>query len=204
MPVKDHLEMLSSQYLVSALRDDHPAHESVTRPARRRDKKQTLRSRHYDDVSSNLVNGSLPAGAYPETKRLLHTQFVNKAIESQGNNLVLGIPSPDVDQSESQLPRHHRTTLSQLRSGYCTKLRGYQHRVGRADSPTCQHCNNDEYESVHHIFNCPSNPTDLSVIDLWHRPVQVATHLSDHPSFGLPPPPPLPRPPLRPPPEPPP
>ena len=42
LPVRDHLNLLSAQYLASALRPDHPANEPVCWPARRRDKKKTL------------------------------------------------------------------------------------------------------------------------------------------------------------------
>ena len=203
LPVQDHFDLLSSQYLASALRADHPAHASVTRPARRRNKKHTLQSRHIDEISSVLVNGSLPAGAYPETKNNLHTKFVERAINRQENHPLLAIKTPEVDKSEASLPRHHRATLSQLRSGHCTRLRNYQHRVGRADLASCPHCGACD-ETVHHLFDCANNPTDLSVIDLWQNPVSVAQLLSGHPSFDLVPLPPLPRPPLRPPPEPPP
>ena len=201
LPVKNHFDLLSTQYLASALRTDHPAHASVTRPARRRNKKYTLQSRYIDELTPALVNGSLPAGAYPETKTNLHTRFVERAINAQGNHPLLATATPEIDKSETTLPRHHRATLSQLRSGHCTKLRSYQHRVGRAVSASCPHCGTSD-ETVPHLFNCPSHPTNLSIIDLWQNPVRVAQHLSGHPSFDLVPPPPLAWPLLWPPPEP--
>ena len=33
---------------------------------------------------------------------------------------------------------------------------------------------------VNHLFNCPSNTTDLSPIDLWHRPKMAAAFLNPH------------------------
>ena len=203
LPVQDHVDMLSAQYLASSLRDDHPANESVKRPARRRNKKHTLQLRHSDVISSLLADGSLPAGAFPEAKKLVHTKFVESAITNQDNHPLIGTRAPVIDKSEQTLPRHHRSVLSQLRSGHCSSLRNYQHRIGKADSPTCPHCGASD-ETVHHLFNCPSHITDLTIIDLWRHPVRVANHISSHPSFDLTPPPPLPRPPLRPPAEPPP
>ena len=194
--------MLSSHYLASALRPDHPAHEAVTRPARRRSKKDTLQSRYKDDVAPYLVDGTLPLGAFPETKNALHTKFVTQAIDAQGLHPLLNAPTPDINNTETDLPRLHRSTLSQLRSSHCQKLASYQYRVTprRADSPICPHCRQSE-ETVLHIFNCPSVPTDLLVGDLWLRPKRVATFLSQHPSFNLPPlDAPLPRPPPEPPP----
>ena len=192
--------MLSAQYLASALRPDHPANEPVSRPARRRAKKQTLQSRHRADVSPHLVDGSVPNGAYPAIKSAIHTAFVSKSINDQGNHPLLNQPAPVINQSERVLPRPHRSTLSQLRSGHCANLANYKHRVGRVQSSACPQCGADA-EDVPHVFSCPSSPTDLRVIDLWLRPRRVASFLSQHPSFDLPP---LVPPPPRPPPEPPP
>ena len=200
IPVRDHLDMLSAQYLASALRPGHPANEPVCRPARRREKKQTLQSRQGADVAPHLVNGSMPNGAYPAVKNALHTSFVTKAIANQGNHPLLNQPTPEVNRTEKSLPRHHRTTLSQLRSGHCASLASYKHRVGRAQSPSCPECRGD-VQDVPHLFNCNSVPTDLTINDLWLRPRRVASFISNHPSFTLPP---LVTPPPRPPPEPPP
>ena len=173
---------------------------TVSRPARRRDKKKTLQSRFNDDLSPHLVNGSLAQGTYPLVKKALHTKFVSQAIDAQDNHPLLNQPTPKVNVTEKSLPRHYRSTLSQLRSGHCSNLANYLHRVGRSNSPSCPQCNNGD-QDVHHLFNCPSTHTDLNVHDLWLRPKRVATFLSNHPSFTLPP---LDAPPPRPPPEPPP
>ena len=200
LPVNDHLDMLSEQYLASALRPDHPAHEPVCRPARRRDKKKTLQSRFKDGIAAHLVNGSLPAGAYPEVKKEIHTKYVSNAIAAQGNHRFLNRPTPEINNNEQELPRSYRSTLSQLRSGHCVNLGSYLHQVGRAASASCPHCSRED-ESVPHLFNCTSAPTDLEVQDLWFRPKRVANFLSSHPSFALPPlDAPLPRPPPEPPP----
>ena len=200
LPVRNHLDMLSKQYLASALRAEHPAHEPVTRPPGRRSKKHTLQSKHLNDIAPRLVNGVLPAGAFPETKVAIHTQYVSKAIEDLGNHPLLNTPAPAIDKSETDLPRHYRSTLSQLRSGHSNNLNTYLHRVGRSATKLCPQCNNSDH-TVPHLFNCPSSQTDLLVTDLWNKPKRVATFLSTHPSFNLPP---LSLPGLRPPPEPPP
>ena len=200
LPVRDHLEMLSAQYLASASRPDHPANEPVRRPARRREKKRTLQSRFKDDIAPHLVNGNIPNGAFPITKKAIHTKYVSQAINAQGNHPLINRPAPEVNNTEKSLPRHYRSTLSQLRSGHCANLASYLHRVGRTDSPTCPQCNNGD-QTVPHLFTCTASQTDLTLNDLWLRPKRVATFLSSHPSFTLPP---LDAPPPRPPPEPPP
>ena len=184
LSVQEHLNMLSAQFLASALRVDHPAHEPVSRPAQRRDKKKSLQSRFLNHVAPHLINGSLPRGAFPATKSAIHTDFVSQSIASHGNHPLLNVPAPAIHSSESRLPRSHRSTLSQLRSGHCAKLQSYLHRTDKADLPTCPHCKASD-ETVQHIFDCPSFPTDLSPSDLWSRPTRVASFLSSHLSFSL-------------------
>ena len=59
------------------------------------------------------------------------------------------------------LPRPYRSTLSQLRSGYCSRLQSYLHRVGRAPSPACPDCGSAPH-TTEHLFSCPESPTDLA------------------------------------------
>ena len=182
--VQEHLNMLSAQYLASALRVNHPAHEPVSCPAQRREKKKTLQSRFHADVAPHLVDGILPRRTYPATKSAIHTDFVTKSIASHGSHPLTNAPAPTVHRSESRLPRSHRSILSQLRSGHCAKLQSYLHRIDKADLPTCPHCKASD-ETVQHIFECPSFPTDLTLSDLWSRPTRVASFLSTHLSFSL-------------------
>ena len=85
--------------------------------------------------------------------------------------------------SERRLPRAHRTTLSQLRSGFSSALRDYRHRIGAEPSPECPECE-DPCHSVPHLFSCPARPTDLSLGDMWERPLEVARFLLSVPSFS--------------------
>ena len=144
LPVRDHLSMLSAQYLASASRPDHPANEPVSRPARRRDKKKTLQSKFKDDVAPHLINGSLSHGTYPLFTKAIHTKYVSQAISAQDNHPLLNQPTPTVNSTEKSLPRHYRSTLSQLCSGHCANLANYLHRVGRSDSLACPQCGNGD------------------------------------------------------------
>ena len=200
LPVGDHLKMLSAQYLASAMRPGHPAHEPVCQPARRRNKKQTLQSRHLDDVAPLLVDGLMPNPDSPAAKKSIHTRYVSDALTKQGNHPLLNRQTPKVKRTEKTLSRHYRSTLSQLRSGHCASLEAYRLKVGRADTPACPQCKAGD-QDVAHLFDCAATPTNLTIDDLWLRPRSVATFLSNHPSSALPP---LDAPPPRPPPEPPP
>ena len=108
LPIRDHLSMLSAQYLASASQPDHPAHEPVRRPARRRDKKKTLQSRFKDVVAPHLVNGSLPHGTYPLVKKSIHTKYVSEANNGQRQS-----PPP---QSAYSCSQQYRTAASKTLS----------------------------------------------------------------------------------------
>ena len=89
------------------------------------------------------------------------------------------------------IQRITRVTLSQLRSGFCSRLKDFQFRIGKTQDDLCPQC---WYfpQNVDHLFNCPARPTQLVTDDLWTFPEEVASFLSFHPSFDVPPPPPPP------------
>ena len=107
------------------------------------------------------------------------------SIQARGINRVLGASAPPVHGEEQELPRKTRRMLAQLRSGYCSSLNDYRHRVGLSDSNICPCCGREEH-SVRHIFDCRVRPTDLRPEDLWLRPVRVAEFLRTLPFFDLP------------------
>ena len=137
----------------------------------------------------------------------IHTDVVRSAVSNYQDNRVLGAPAPEVDTSETFLPRQTRVVLAQLRSSFCSRLKSYQHRLGKADDDICPDCGAAPHTSSH-LFQCPSFPTNLDPVALWRTPWEAASHLvripafSDLPAVG--PPPPLRRHRRRPPPEPPP
>ena len=202
--VDEHLRLLASQYLASAMRETHPMFVEVTNPSGPRHLKESLQSAHYKDVAPYLEDGVVLPGHYKDIRNKIHADHVRKAIGSRRPNKVLNRPAPPVHSSESRLPRAHRSAIAQLRSGYSSSLNDYLVKVGRADSSACPQCGVDEHSPAH-LFSCPSHPTRLSPTDLWLRPVETASFLTSLPSFShLPPLPPSPAPRPRPPPEPPP
>ena len=105
----------------------------------------------------------------------LHQHSVRNSVNSLAHNRVLNTRPSPIHDSEKSLPRETRCILSQLRSGWSSILMSYQARtVGAADiCPACQASPHD----TTHLFNCPSNPTHLSAIDLWARPIEAAQHI---------------------------
>ena len=130
-----------------------------------------------------LIDGITQPDSYRESLRRVHSDAVAAAIAALSPNRLLGVSPPAVSASERRLPRAHRTTLSQLRSGFSSTMRDYRHRIGAELTPECPECA-DPCHSVPHLFRCPARPTDLSVGDMWERPLEVARFLLSVPSFS--------------------
>ena len=106
----------------------------------------------------------------------MHRTAVDDAVRGYSPNVILGgypPPCPQVHPSEMQLPREARTTLCQLRSGYCKRLNDYWARIRPGVANICPACHGSPH-NVAHLFDCP---TDLEIIDLWEQPVEVARFL---------------------------
>ena len=198
LPVKPHLSLLCSQFLARAHQPSHPSFPIVTAPSGIRSIRSTLQSRFLPSVSPFLTDGVMLPEDYKPTLSALHTSAVQQALADAPLNRVLSVQPPPIDPSETSLPRPHRTLLSQLRSGLCSSLLSYRERIGLADSPNCPSCHSAPH-TTSHVFSCPSHPTPLSVLDLWHRPGPASEFLSTLPFFNVPP---VPRPPPEPPPTP--
>ena len=140
----------------------------------------------------------MPPDDYRRAIRSLHTNAVASTIAAATPNRVLGFRPPVVDSTELTLSRPSRTTLAQLRSGFCSALQSYKHRIGVSDDPSCPECHLAEH-SVSHLFSCPAYPTSLVPLSLWVDPIGANLFLSSLPAFSFLPPPP--RPPPEPPPE---
>ena len=63
MPVGDHLDMLSRQFLAKTLVPDHALHQVTTRQPGPRSLRHTLSSRHLPAVAPFFRNGSLPGAS---------------------------------------------------------------------------------------------------------------------------------------------
>ena len=201
LPVRKHLEMLSKQFLANTMQSLHPSHDLVTAPPEPCPKlKPSLQTKYGSAISPFLSDGVIKRHNYKKVLSAIHTSDTNAAISSLDNNRVLGSKPPEINQQEKLLPRVYRSTLSQLRSGYCLGLKDYQLEIKKATDDRCPDCLILPQTSFH-IFNCPANPTNLSTSDLWRRPREVAEFLSTISSFSYlplldpPPPPPPPEPP---------
>ena len=91
------------------------------------------------------------------TLQALHTAAVVKAVQCHERNVVLdGRPLP-ISNSEKELTRKERSTLAQLRSGYCRLLGSYKSRIKKdASLYVCADCGTTPHD-VKHLFVCPAH-----------------------------------------------
>ena len=187
LPVDKHLDLLCTQFLANTLRPLHVLHTRVTTPPGPRKMKETLYSKSCHSLQQHLHDGIIPQGNYKKVISSLHSAAVASTICEAGPNSVLGLWPPSIDKSELSLLRPHRSTLAQLRSGYCVSLRSYLFSIGRAENSLCPKCRAAHHDPPH-LFNCPAYPTNLTVWDLWACPRETAAFLTSLPSFShLPP-----------------
>ena len=183
LPVGDHLELRAAQFLAGAQQPEHPSHQVVNLNPGPRRLKDTLQTKVGHLVEPHLVNGVLPPSTFKTSIGLIHSAVVQETLRKRSNNRVLGTQAPKIHPSESSLSRPTRAVLAQLRSGHCSKLRDFQHRIGKSADDLCPGCFLHQ-DSVSHVFDCPSRPTGLNPVDLWNQPREVALFLSSIPAFN--------------------
>ena len=112
------------------------------------------------------------------TLQALHTAAVVKAVQCHERNVVLDGRPPHISNSEKELTRKERSTLAQLRSGYCRLLGSYKSRIKKdANLDVCADCGTAPHD-VKHLFVCPAHLTTLIPSDLWSRPTDDVRELS--------------------------
>ena len=176
MPVKEHCEMLSRQFLLGSARPSHPNHKNM-QEAPKRLMKHTLATRFKDDVLPLTTDGITDEPNYKKGLKTIHCNSVLNSIRTNGHNKVLNDQAPNVNITEINLPRRTRTILSQLRSGYSTFLNSYLARIKPAEhTDHCPDCGQAGH-TTQHLFQCPSKPTELEPRTLWEDPPAAATFL---------------------------
>ena len=172
LPVKDHLSLLSAQYLLHCLDTENVCHHITTFDHPPREMKETLFIRHNQTVLpllANTKNTSLQA---------VHTSFVNTAIDNMMDNRVLNYRRPPISDEKIYLTRRETTAYSGHSSAPATKLlNSYKNRLKQTDPSSCPDCGMDPQE-VPHLFNCTSHSTTLTPEILWDRPIKTIRELS--------------------------
>lgn len=175
MPVRDHCEMLSKQFLLATQLPDHPNRVDLTEQRPDRLMKSTLQSKHGEYVKSITTDGHSQA-QHKARLKMIHTECVAATISNQANNPVLNMPRPDVHHTEKELPRSTRVRLAQLRSGYSSNLNSYLCKIRDDVQDICPDCSLPGH-TTEHLFNCDAKPTGLNVNSLWTHPKDAARFL---------------------------
>ena len=175
MPVKDRCYMLSKQFLLSTQTQNHPNYTDLSAPPPPRVTKPTLTTCFGEEIN-RISSPNLAPTTYKRLLKTIHTRSVRDSINNLGNNRVLNSRPPKISKTEKELPRITRSTLSQLRSGFSKHLNSYKARLDPSLSDKCDKCN-VSIHTTEHIFECPQNPTQLTVHDLWKKPKQAARFL---------------------------
>ena len=98
LKVKEHSELLSAQYLARCLEPGNVCHPITTRATPERQMKETLYTRHRDNVEPMMVKNDRKA-----TLQALHTVAVVKAVQCHKRNVVLDGRPPPIRSSEKEL-----------------------------------------------------------------------------------------------------
>ena len=175
MPVEDHCKMLSKQFLLTTQLPEHPNKEPLDTPPTGRIMRRTLPLDHGEEIKS-LLPEVLNHDNRKTILKTIHTREVQNSISRLGPSKVLNRAPPQLNEEEKTLNRKTRTTLSQLRSGYSNYLNSYRSRIDPNITDTCPRCSAQNHTTTH-LFNCTENPTDLTVVDLWKKPIESARFL---------------------------
>ena len=174
LPVKEHNTMLSRQFLLQTHETNHPNRQWNQTDPPQRLTKPTLISCHQDSIEPLLTNTE---GWYKSGIKSIHTTTVSNTINGYEPNKVLQRIPPVISPDERRLPRSTRTTLAQLRSGYCPLLTSYMSRLDPSVKNECPLCESQPHDTAH-FFSCPQRPTTLEATSLWENPIEAAQFLN--------------------------
>ena len=166
LKVRGHSELLSEQYLARWLEPGNVCHSITTRETLKRPMKETLFTRHRNNVEPIILADNREA-----TLHAIHIDAVNKAVKDQKKNIVIDdLPHP-INDSEKDLTRKERATLAQLTSGYCELLGSYKSRIKKAANLNVCADGGKTPHDVKHLFACLAHPKTLITSYLSSKPM---------------------------------
>ena len=174
LPLRTHSEMLNKQFIAQCHLDGHPGQKHLRLPSPPRKMKATVLS--LEPEVNRLLPNQPSKEDYKASIKHIHTATVEETLLNYAPNKVLQGAPPKVCDSEKILCRKVRSTLSQLRSGYCNLLFSYKNRLDENIPNQCPSCSESPHDTLH-LFNCRNNPTNLTVRDLWTNPTAAAFFL---------------------------
>ena len=165
LPVRQHSKLIFQQFALACHQLCH----------RTPDLRRYLISRFKPDIHQYLVEETLNNTSYKQAINSIHQDAVRTAIESSSSKLFNGQP-PTIATAEQTLPRKTKTTIAQLRTRHSQILGQYMKRIEPTAHNHCHDCGHSPHDT-HHIIDCPSKPTKLTVESLWTALTEAAKHL---------------------------
>ncbi|MEL6805403.1 MAG: hypothetical protein AAFO91_16665, partial [Bacteroidota bacterium] len=179
LPLQSHTTIHSSNLRFDSTRPDHPLNKLLHNPDPPRLMKKTIFNNSDNLITLHTTHHNTDQPAHKtQAKKTIHTQIVQQHLLTIPDSSILNRPPPDIDKTETDLPRRTRRLLAQLRANKSPFLLSYLHHIDPTThpSPTCPLCRVAEHNTVH-LFNCPSIPTTLDPASLWSNPAEVAALL---------------------------
>ena len=179
LPVNTHTTIHSSNLRYDSTKPDHPLNRLLYNPAPDRSMKKTI---FNNDDNLTLLHTVHPDSDQPSHKTLakktIHTHIVQRHLSTIPDNNIINRPPPEIDKSETELPRRTRRLLAQLRANKSPFLLSYLNHIDPNNNPSssCPLCRVAEHNTTH-LFNCPHIPTDLDPDSLWSNPAGAAALL---------------------------
>jgi hypothetical protein len=181
LPIKDHLDLIGTQFYSRTLNLDHPLHFSLRPTPAPRAKKNTP-ALYFSHIFNNIP----PPPPNITLIKHIHTCLTARSLSRRPPNTILNAPPPEISPEEQTLDRQSRVYLSRLRCGHHPSLMEYKFRFNQSESPSCPRCLSPAPDSVHHLLlSCPSftearrSSGISSLRDLWTGPEIVATFLKE-------------------------
>ena len=165
LPVRQHNELISQQFVI-ACHLPHLCHQLCHRsPDDRPERRRSLIGRFKPNIRQYLAEEPLSNTSYKSAISGIQHDVVRTAIESSSSKLLNGRPPP-IATAEETLPRKTRTILAQLRTGHNQILGRYMNIIEPTARTHCHNCGHSPHDT-HHLFDCPSNLTTLTVESSW-------------------------------------
>jgi hypothetical protein len=179
LPIKDHLDIIGTQFYSKTLNPDHPLHLALRPIPTPRTKKNTP-ALYFSHIYNTIPP---PPPNLPIIKHI-HTQLTSRSLAQRPQNNILNALPPEINREEQSLDRQSRVCLSRLRCGHHPSLQKYKYRFHQSPTSNCSRCHLPVPEDVYHLLlACPSLAAARlysnisSLEDLWSRPVAVASFL---------------------------
>ena len=178
-PIRQHSALYSQQFALACHLPQHPCHQicHITPnvwPDRRRSLigSDQLKPNIQQYLSEEPINNT----SYQTAISSIHQDADRTAIESCSSKLLYGRPPP-IATARQTLQRKTRTILAQLRTCHSRIPGQCMNGIDPTARNNCHDCGHSSHDT-HHLFNCPSKPTTLTVESLWTAPTETAKHLN--------------------------